>query len=141
MALLVGSVFSKQTDLSGLLPAELSHPSFYDFKKTPEKLNPGLPSPPPFCHHCVLVLENNQGPLLGKGFLFARNGTGHFSAFSASPPSSMPCSPKLHRQSPQDSGGKLRGAADLPLPDSCCLNPALTVKSKVGPREAVNTVQ
>lgn len=100
-----------------------------------------VPPPPPLGHHCVLVLEINQGPLLGKGFLFERNGTGHFSAFprTSLPPASL-CSPKLPQTKPGDSGEAARSPDPL-LPDSCCLNPVLTVKSKVGPREAVNTVQ
>ena len=102
--------------------------------------------PPPLCHHCVLVLEINQGPLLGKGFLLERETELDTSLPSHVP---LPCQdllPRLPRQSPKDPGGGGRGggalleAGDLPLPDSCCLNPALTVKSKAGPREAVNTV-
>ena len=100
--------------------------------------------PPPLCHHCVLVLEINQGPLLGKGFLLERETELDTSLPSHVPSPCQDLLPKLPRQSPKDAGGggwgRLLEAGAQSLPDSCCLNPALTVKSKAGPREAVNTV-
>lgn len=140
-ALLVGAVFSK-----GIDPSEIcvcvrgpTHPVTILRRSVKGSLFRS-PPPPPLCHHCALALEINQGPLLGKKFLFARNGTGRFSAFPR--PLALPVpAPQSSPDKAPGLWGKLLEAADLSLPDSCCLNPALTVKSKVGPREAVNTVQ
>ena len=61
--------------------------------------------PAPLCHHCVLVLEINQGPLLGKGFLLERETELDTSLPSHLPSPCQDLLPKLPRQSPKDAGG------------------------------------
>lgn len=61
----------------------------------------------------MLVLEINQGPLLGKGFLFERNGTGHFAAFSRT---SLFAPPASVSQSSLDKAWRLWGSCEEPRP-------------------------
>lgn len=106
-ALLVGSVFSKGIDLSSTSFC-MRGPTHLVTKEIYEMLLLLPPSLPLLCHHCVLMLEINQGPLLRKGFLFERNRTGHSLCLPSSLCLARPCSPKLPRQRPRTLGEAAR---------------------------------